>query len=310
LDKATADSTATATASADSTATDTSILPGDECYYRCPDKSVCSYDSTKCTWDDNYQQCWTECKEPTEPVDICNYRTSCECLADVKNQCGWCQTSGSVIYADGTGKPFVSGVCFPPSVSANKCTGSVSSGCYAGDFFTVAPTECTGDSTVDSLKDTSSYFSDATFQKIFSSINTGELKEAAMQVYANAYKAEGCDFVIKRILKADATADEGTVSTMIEVNNAGGKTEADICELVDKIYASIFEISESCLKNCKLLPYTDSGSTTVKRASSQSGSSTYIHTAIVDPSTAGSNSAGTLAPVWMMLFALFLFFRM
>jgi hypothetical protein len=319
LDKASADATAEFSASAtDSTTTDASILPGEECYYRCPIYSDCSYDpsTTKCTWDDEYKKCWEQCQQnPTEPVErTCNWKTSCECLGDVDNKCSWCQIPGEIDTAEGT-KPYVTGVCYPPTLT-DKCSKSLSSGGWSGNAFTIAPDVCVESSTVDSsIKDTSSYFNDATIQKIFNEINSGVFQEETLQKYANEYQKDGLYFIVKRILKAGVTPDEiGTLSAIIEVNKDGGNTKEEICNKMIDIWSDSLKISKSCFSDCKLLDYTVSSSASVKRAAAQTSSSDYVHSVTVDPSTNNNNnnnnSAGNLAPIWMMLFALFLFFRM
>jgi hypothetical protein len=314
MDKASAYAAATAT-TANSAVAD-SILPGDDCYYRCSQDSLCSYDPSTltCTRDDEYKKCLEEkCLNPDPtPVDpICAWKTSCNCLADTINNCGWCQVK-AYTEPDSTGtatEPYTWGYCSTQS-GTNLCSASYSSGGKEGSFCTTAPTECTDDSSVDpTIKDTSSYFSDDQFKESFSKINTGKLTEADVQKVIDTYKAEGCDFTINRILKADVTTDQkGTVSTIVEVHNCD-KTLEEICGFVLKGYSTTLGIPETCFKDCKFTPYSESA-TTVKRAvNSVSGS--YIQTATVDPSTT-QNSAGTLnlAPIWMILFAIFLFFRM
>jgi hypothetical protein len=250
------------------------------------------------------------CKQP-EPTPIdrpCNYKTPCQCLANINEKCGWCQTDGSVYTADGSSQSFVSGWCGPLSLM-DKCSGSPTAGGYLGSFSTVAPNGCSDDSTDPSIKDTSAYFTDSTFKQYFSDINSGTLKEEAVQKIVDTYKtATGCDFSIKRILKADANSDEtGTVSTLIEIYSVGkDSTEASICDAILEGYSATLGIPKTCFKKCELLPYTPAGTTTPAKRALTSGQ--YIQSATVDPGTTGS--VGTLAPMWMMIFVIFLFFRM
>jgi hypothetical protein len=303
LDKATAEAS-----TAESAVYDTSILPSDECY-RCAYNSYCSYDPTtsKCTRDEEYQKCLETCIDPTPVEPICNYKTSCDCLSDVTNKCGWCQISA--YKTDGTTTPFIWGYCSPSSGTVtNVCSGSPSAGGSGGSFFTVSPAECNDDSSVDpSIKDTSTYFTDKIFKEAFNYINTGKVTEVDFQKVVDSFKPGTCDITIKRILKADVTSDEiGTVSTIIEVHDADGKTEAEICDFIVKAYSEELGIPEICFKDSKLQPYSSTEGTSVKRALT---SGQYIQTATVDPSAINkNNNAGTLAPIWI-IFAIFLFFN-
>jgi hypothetical protein len=313
LDKTTAD------AANSGTDTATSVSTTDYCYYDCVQDYACSYDPTTslCTRGDDFQTCVTNCKTPpttTPPPPVCAHKTSCDCLGDTANDCGWCQVTS---YLDNSGNisPFVWGYCTPSSSTGiNTCSAPKTTGGSGGDFCAYAPTECTDNAAVDpTIKDTSSAFTDPTCKAGFSKVNSGGVTEVDVQKAIDS----GFDITIKRILKANAADNKGTVSTIVVINsNDNGKTLNDFCLSIAAGLSKVLGIDVSIFKNCQMVPYSDTNTgTTAKRAQLQASSGSYLQSATVDPSTTPDNnnsgsSAGTLVPVWMMLFAIFLFFRM
>jgi hypothetical protein len=289
-------------------ATDSTVPDYDACY-RCSELAICSSDVTGsgCYWSDKYYECLKTCAEPVlvDPIiPPCAYKTSCGCLGDVDNKCGWCQIAGSVDTADGS-KSFITGVCLPADLS-DKCSGSVTAGGYGGSYFTSAPTECIDDSTADpSIKDTSENFSNEELKETFYKINIGAILESFLQAALKAALGDSdSDIIIDKILKATVTSDGiGSVNTIVKVIKTD-LTEEELCNKINEAYYLV-GVPESSFVSCKLLVYT-SDSTTLKRQTSSG--QTYYHSAVAEAPTTGS--AGTLAPIWMMLFAIFLFFRM
>jgi len=289
-------------------ASDPSIPINNNCYTQCIQQFACSYDTTKslCTRGAAFQNCCDACKTNTTPVTpICAHKTACDCLGDTANTCGWCQVQGTVTdKTTNTATPYVWGYCAPPS-GTNTCSAPTATGGTGGSFCTVAPTACDDSSVDPTIKDTSTSFTDPKLQTSFSKINDGTVSATAMQNTLGI----GCNITILRVLKASAVDNVGTISTMIVVNsNPNGLSNDQLCKCVTDCYVMTADIPSSNIQKCQLLDYSDTDAGTSAKRATTSGQ--YIQTAVVDPSTSPSpSSAGTLAPIWMMLFAI-LFFRL
>jgi hypothetical protein len=286
----------------------TSDAPSDDyCYTKCLQSYSCSYDASTsyCTRGDDFQKCCDNCKNPVTTTPNCEQKTPCDCLI---NGCNWCQVKG---YAtDGTTTTsFVWGYCASTGSESNTCTADKTMDGSGGSLISTTPTECVNDVSVDpTIKDSSSAITDPVAREAIKKINTGEVDESKLQQEVVSL-CDGC-ITIVRMLSADATADNiGTVRTIVNAD-CPTKTNTEICNCISKAYAKTCNIPEEYFKSCDIKAYTETDTGSAKRNLAQA-QDTYLHTGTVDPSgSSNPSSAGILAPVWMMLFAIFLFFRM
>jgi len=122
-----------------------------------------------------------------------------------------------------------------------------------------------------------------------------------------------CQFLsVLNVLPASAVDGTTTVSTIIQFSsNPAAKTNDQICQcIIDAIAAELSPYSFSAIPGTCTLSQYSATATGTKR---QTTSGEYVQTVQIQ-STPAQNptpaSAGTLAPIWMMLFTIFLFFRL
>jgi hypothetical protein len=173
---------------------------------------------------------------------------------------------------------------------------------------------CSNPSVDPTVKDTSSSISNTDIKACVSKINAGDVSEVEVQ---NALTVE-CQFLsVLNVLPASAVDGTTTVSTMIQFSsNPAAKTNDQICQCIIDGLTIVLKLSPNSLSTipgtCTLNVYSATATGTSGKRQTTSGE--YVQTVQIDQSTPAQNptpaSAGTLAPIWMMLFAIFLFFRL